>query len=609
MDDLGCPFRKGIQVTDQGELAECHFAARLTGANPRHCVVDRSACEVCIEGAPLSPVTINPVMPSVILNACEVSFDAPEPETIPGVLKAWAERAVNHDSIDVTVPTIHACDLVLDARGVTSASKLEQTIAGSLDQVDTHVILHVLTDSSIHALRSQSTNLTDLLARPNVHTQRLDQPSDLGEILNQIIVRSETPSLAFVDGHCLQRSTRLKRSLQHLHDRGTELVFAHCESCDGMVHRSFLSEQAATLQLATMVIRRAALVDLGGFDATVGDACLEELLRRVIRLGRPIHLAEEVLCRIDTQERGDAAFIGALNFDVPSEPITQRVSARLVRDRARCDVVIPFRDGFNFAAEAIDSIVTQRNAEVILHLVDDASLESSNELLNRYRNLPNVRLYRNERNIGPFATFNNLMEFVKTDFVAVQDADDISLPDRIAHSYALMQSTRADLLTGATELFGESSLVDKICWDYFTVDECEWLPLRFSRYACQYTSGYYMENPTLVVRRPSFIALGGYGDFGERNRNRTGVDTDLQLRAYHARSSIAVTRDVVVRYRCHGISATQHDDSGIGSRANRESTEEVLRRLKLYAQGSFDARWFGALDLYRGVTRPLSPSD
>ncbi|PNY38544.1 hypothetical protein C2E31_01065 [Rhodopirellula baltica] len=66
-----------------------------------------------------------------------------------------------------------------------------------------------------------------------------------------------------------------------------------------------------------------------------------------------------------------------------------------------------------------------------------------------------------------------------------------------------------------------------------------------------------------------------------------------------------MTNDVVVRYRCHSVSATQHHASKIGSQANREAAEEVRRRLKLYAQGSFNPKWFGAIGQYRGQTRPL----
>ena len=36
--------------------------------------------------------------------------------------------------------------------------------------------------------------------------------------------------------------------------------------------------------------------------------------------------------------------------------------------------------------------------------------------------------------------------------------------------------------------------------------------------------------------------------------------------------------------------------------ANLESTAEVNRRLRLYAQGSIDPRWFGAIGKHRGIT-------
>jgi hypothetical protein len=118
----------------------------------------------------------------------------------------------------------------------------------------------------------------------------------------------------------------------------------------------------------------------------------------------------------------------------------------------------------------------------------------------------------------------------------------------------------------------------------------------------------FLENPTAQMRVAAFEALGGFPNFGERLRNRCGLDTEFALRAYYAGARFAMSREVVVRYRCHTASVTQDNVSGWGTPPRRWSEAECQRRLEIFRQRSFAPRDFGALREAWGHTRRVQVS-
>lgn len=80
---------------------------------------------------------------------------------------------------------------------------------------------------------------------------------------------------------------------------------------------------------------------------------------------------------------------------------------------------------------AINSILDQSHGNTELLLVDDGSAEPAvleAVATQDYR----IRLLRGERNTGPYAARNRAIAEARGEFIAIQDADDVSHPDRIA---------------------------------------------------------------------------------------------------------------------------------------------------------------------------------
>jgi hypothetical protein len=106
-----------------------------------------------------------------------------------------------------------------------------------------------------------------------------------------------------------------------------------------------------------------------------------------------------------------------------------------------------------------------------------------------------------------------------------------------------------------------------------------------------------------MYRKELFERLGGFADFGRTDRNCCGLDTEFYLRAAYSGARIAVSKHVVLRYRCHAGSATQNSATGWGSEPRNWTLRECRRRALLFQGAPFDPRAFGALGRFEGVTQ------
>jgi hypothetical protein len=92
------------------------------------------------------------------------------------------------------------------------------------------------------------------------------------------------------------------------------------------------------------------------------------------------------------------------------------------------DVVIPVRDGGRLLQRAVDSVLNQRDVEVRVIVVDDGSRDGAPQ---RLRPDPRLTVVAN-RGRGIPAALETGIAAGTAPFIARQDADDVSLPGRLA---------------------------------------------------------------------------------------------------------------------------------------------------------------------------------
>jgi hypothetical protein len=196
---------------------------------------------------------------------------------------------------------------------------------------------------------------------------------------------------------------------------------------------------------------------------------------------------------------------------------------------------------------------------------------------------------------------------LETNLVAIQDADDISLPHRVRLAGNHLRLADADIFGGRFETFeyGENRQGDDASQERPSHPYRDKIPYWASEYPKRYERSHFLQNTTAVLRKGAFESLRGFSDYGDVDRNKCGLDTEFFVRAHHAGCRFAVTHDVVVRYRWHPSSVTRNSETGWGTQPRDWSTAENERRFMLFHRGPFDPRVLGSLHHSWGQTQRI----
>jgi hypothetical protein len=104
-----------------------------------------------------------------------------------------------------------------------------------------------------------------------------------------------------------------------------------------------------------------------------------------------------------------------------------------VRAGPLVSVIMSARNARHTIAYAIDSILGQTYRSLELLIADDGSHDETYDfVLQHYAHDPRVRLFRSRENQGTYNARNQLIAEARGELITFQDADDLSLPTRIA---------------------------------------------------------------------------------------------------------------------------------------------------------------------------------
>jgi glycosyltransferase involved in cell wall biosynthesis len=113
---------------------------------------------------------------------------------------------------------------------------------------------------------------------------------------------------------------------------------------------------------------------------------------------------------------------------------------------ARVSVVMPFLDAERFIAESIESVLAQTYDAWELLLVDDGSCDTSPAIARAYAQAHPSRIRHFEHpgraNRGPSASRNLGFAHARGEYIALLDADDIWLPEKLAQQIPILDAHR-----------------------------------------------------------------------------------------------------------------------------------------------------------------------
>jgi len=226
-----------------------------------------------------------------------------------------------------------------------------------------------------------------------------------------------------------------------------------------------------------------------------------------------------------------------------------------------------------FLAESIESILGQTFREFEFIIVDFGSTDKSRIIATNYaakdsrirvHGIPNCSLPE-ARNAGCF--------LAQGEYIAIADADDVSLPNRLLWEVEFMEKhPEVGVLGGAVEW------IDATGRPLMTMQH----PLAYREIQSALQTHSVLWQPTVLIRQAAFVVVGGY-----RAAFTVSHDYDLWLRiAEHFQ--IANLEQVVLKYRIHPFQVSL-----------RKRTQQTL--CKLAAQVSASSRRNGYTDPLNSV--------
>ncbi len=167
---------------------------------------------------------------------------------------------------------------------------------------------------------------------------------------------------------------------------------------------------------------------------------------------------------------------------------------------------------------AVESILSQTYPELELIMCDDGSTNGIWAVMNqKWGSNTQVKLIQNEKNIGLAATLNHCLQHVTGAFVARQDADDYSYPERLEEQVDFLQRHPEYGWVGTNMvMYDETGIYGS-------------RTMRSNPRKIHFILGTQFAHGTLMIRKEVINAAKGYR---VTNITRRGQDYDMFMRLY-----------------------------------------------------------------------------
>lgn len=202
--------------------------------------------------------------------------------------------------------------------------------------------------------------------------------------------------------------------------------------------------------------------------------------------------------------------------------------------KPKVSVIIPAYNAELFIEDAIKSILQQTLKDFELIVIDDASTDGTWAIIkNLAETDARIRIHQNTVNLGITRNRNKGLDLAKGQYIAWQDADDISLPTRLEKQCAYLDSNEdVGIVGGYLELFRDQQVIGV---RKYPTNDSELRRCMF-RYAP-------VAQPAAMLR---FEALTQVGRFNEKYVTAEDLDMTFRIGEKYKLGNID---EVLIRYR------------------------------------------------------------
>ena len=225
----------------------------------------------------------------------------------------------------------------------------------------------------------------------------------------------------------------------------------------------------------------------------------------------------------------------------------------------KISVLMSVYNGSIYLKESVESVLNQTFTDFEFIIIDDYSTDNSWEILAKYaRQDRRIKLIKNQKNLGLTKSLNLGLKEAKGEYIARQDADDISLPTRFEkqiacfnrHPEAVLVSCDLELIDSQGDPIGK---FQRAC----APDLVNWYLLFYNHLA---------GHSQVTFRRKTAIDLGGYCE-----TRRYSQDYEFWCRLIKV-GEIVILPEVLVRQRRH--------DESISSQKTEEQKAYSLGQVR-----------------------------
>jgi len=204
-------------------------------------------------------------------------------------------------------------------------------------------------------------------------------------------------------------------------------------------------------------------------------------------------------------------------------------------------VVLPVYNAETTIRASIESVLVQTYRDFVLLVVDDGSTDKSSEIIKDLASRDNRIRYLSKANGGIVSALNFGLDACTCEYIARQDADDLSTPDRFATQLEILRD-RPDVVavSGAHHHIDEAGRVIDQGFFYTDPNTADFLVIPHLE--------PYLPHPFLMIRRSALRAVGGYYRYVIHSE-----DTDLYWRLREVGTLFNTSR-LLGSYRLHSKS-------------------------------------------------------
>lgn len=222
----------------------------------------------------------------------------------------------------------------------------------------------------------------------------------------------------------------------------------------------------------------------------------------------------------------------------------KQITSTVTNNNPLVSIIMPAYNAEKYIAEAIESVLSQTYSNWELIIADDFSTDSTAKIVDSYKKKDErVKSIRMGKNSGPVIARNKAIEKSSGEYLAMLDADDVSLPDRLAKQVGFLEYNKdIDFVGSSAELIDENGKVVGKKTKPLTYEEIKFPILLQTQFIMS----------SVVLKKKAFIETCGFD-----NAYLYAEDYDMWTKLLALGKKCANIKVALIRYRIQPQSLTQ----------------------------------------------------